>query len=196
MGNVDLLYRNTIFALPFCNDLVFQKSILFKWHDCSIGLTSFQLIIPPKVRQWKRLQQVQHLKEGENQTELRLFNVDSIKSGVFFEPICQRGFFHRKTYETSITCIFKSITPSSLIHPYLPFENQVPCVQKGTVDLQTNLMNNPAELLFKLDSSDCQIYGGELEFRLKGVLWGEIGHSRNSDCGPEGPAEGRDMTDD
>ena len=50
---------------------------------------------------------------------------------------------------------FKSITASSLIHPYLPSENQVPCVQNETVGLQTNLMNNPAELLFKLDSSDC-----------------------------------------
>lgn len=52
-------------------------------------------------------------------------------------------------------CLFKSITASSLIHPYLPFENQVPCVQNETVELQTNLMNNPAELLFKLDYSDC-----------------------------------------
>lgn len=52
-------------------------------------------------------------------------------------------------------CIFKSITASSLIYPYLPFENQVPCVQNETVELQTNLMNNPAEFLFKLDYSDC-----------------------------------------
>ena len=58
-------------------------------------------------------------------------------------------------------CIFKSITTSSLIQPYLPFENQVPCVQKETVELQTNLMNNPAEFLFKLDS-DCEMYGGKL----------------------------------
>lgn len=49
-------------------------------------------------------------------------------------------------------CIFKSVTASLLIHPYLPFENQVPRVQKETVALQTNLMNNPAELLFKLYS--------------------------------------------
>lgn len=52
-------------------------------------------------------------------------------------------------------CIFKSIRASSLIHPYLPFESQVPCVQNETVELQTNLMNNPAELLFKLDYCDC-----------------------------------------
>lgn len=51
-------------------------------------------------------------------------------------------------------CIFKSITVFSLIHPYLPFENLIPCVQNETVELQTHLMNDPAELLFKLDFSD------------------------------------------
>lgn len=52
-------------------------------------------------------------------------------------------------------CLFKSITASLLILLYLPFETRVPCVQNETVELQTNLMNNPAEPLFKLDFSDC-----------------------------------------
>lgn len=76
-------------------------------------------------------------------------------------------------------CIFKSITASSLVHPNLPFENQVPCVQNETVELQTNLMNNPAELQFKLDYSDCWMYGDKLEFNLKRVLGLRIIHTHS-----------------
>lgn len=63
-------------------------------------------------------------------------------------------------------CSFKSIPASSLIHPHLPSGNQLPCEQNETVKLQTNLMNNPVELLFKLDSQS-QMHVGESEFVLR-----------------------------
>lgn len=97
-----------------------------------------------------------------------------------------KGLLCPETWEKPVR-LFKSITASSLIHPSLPFENQVPCVQNETVELQTNLMNNPAELLFKLDYSDCEMYGGKLEFSLRRVLSKTLMYSASTghSCGSE-----------
>lgn len=52
-------------------------------------------------------------------------------------------------------------------------------MRNETVELQTNLMNIPAELLFKLDySNSCSwMYGGKLEFSLRRRVSEDMNHT-------------------
>lgn len=69
-----------------------------------------------------------------------------------FHLDCYKFLFgNRDQCDLKLWSYICSLTVSSLIHPHLPSENQVPHVQNEAVELQTNLMNNPIELLFKLN---------------------------------------------
>lgn len=53
-------------------------------------------------------------------------------------------------------------------------------MQNETVKLQTNLMNNPVELLLKLEP-DSQMYAGKLEFRCEDWCVGLVADRSPSD---------------